>query len=145
LSIFFADKKVYRTFVSDQIIILIQNRNMKKLFFASLSLVLLQFSSFATDKPHKALVQAKVYKQELSLNEKQTKQVIDLLSKEIDDLRQLQSLRSSSREEYKEKTKDTRLAFEMKLSSILNKQQLEYYKTHREEIKGKIREARLFW
>ena len=118
---------------------------MKKTLIATLSLVLLQFASIANSKPHKALIQAKVYKQELSLNERQTKQVVDLLSEEIDDLRQLQSLRSSSREEYKEKTSKTRLAFELKLTSLLNKKQLSYYNTHREEITEKIREARLFW
>jgi len=117
---------------------------MKNLIIAATITLVFQTFSFAS-KPHKAIIEAKVYKQELDLNENQTKEVIELLSKEIDNLRQIQSLRSSSREDYNNKKKNNRLAFEMKLSSILNKKQLNYYKTHRKEIKDKIREARLFW
>jgi len=115
---------------------------MKK--FILLSFLLASVASFAAH-PHKALMEAKVYKQELSLSEDQTKELIELLSQEIDDLRQLQSLRASSVQEYRTKTRDTRMAFEVKLKDLLNKKQFDYYKSHRREIKDKIKEARLFW
>lgn len=117
---------------------------MKKLFLFCLVVMGLSSASLASH-PHKAVVEAKVYKKELSLSEPQTKKVVDLLSQEINDLRQLQSLRANNVEEYKTKTKETKLAFEMKFAEILNKEQLKYYQSHRSEIKEKIQEARLFW
>ena len=117
---------------------------MKKIIFSSFLLIAAFLHSFAS-YPNKALIETKVYKQELSLSESQTKNVLELLSQEINDLRQLQSLRASSMQEYRTKTKETKLEFEMQLSEILNKKQFDYYKSHRREIRDKIKEARLFW
>ncbi|MFK7899397.1 MAG: hypothetical protein AB8B61_01430 [Cyclobacteriaceae bacterium] len=115
---------------------------MKKL---SIVIVLAAITQLSFAKyPKAAILEAKVYKQELSLTKSQAHEVAKLLSNKITDLRELKSLRSNSVAQYKTETSSTNKAFQKSLSGILTTEQAKHYASHKSEINNQLRYARLF-